>query len=70
MKNKILQPWNLFLIVGLVFGIALSIFTPFATGFDEAAHLARIFALSGLNMLPNSLEGHKTVFFSEFTNLT
>lgn len=70
MKNKILQPWNLFLIVGLVFGIALSIFTPFATGFDEAAHLARIFDLSGLNMLPNSLEGHKTAFFSEFTTLT
>ena len=70
MKNNILQPWNLFLIIGLGFGIALSIFTPFASGFDEASHLARIYDLSVLNMVPNSLDGHKTAFFSEFTTLS
>ena len=70
MKRNIFQPWNLLLIIGLFFGVALSVFTPFATGFDEVAHLARIFDISGLHMMPNSGPDHKTAFFTEFTTLS
>ena len=70
MKQKLLQPANLLLIIGLVFGIAISVLAPFGTGFDEEAHLARVYDLSGLNLLPNRSIYDKTIYFAEFHSLT
>ena len=70
MKSKLLQPANLLLIIGLIFGIAISVLAPFGTGFDEEAHLARVYDLSGLNLLPNRSIYDKTVYFAEFHSLT
>lgn len=70
MKRKLLQPANLLLLIGLVFGIAISVAAPFGTGFDEEPHLARVYDISGLNLLPNRSIYDKTVYFAEFHTLT
>jgi len=70
MKRQILQPANFMLIIGLVFGIAISVLAPFGTGFDEEAHMARVYDLSGLNLLPNRSIYDKTIYFAEFHSLT
>ena len=70
MKRNFLQPANLLLLIGLVFGIAISVAAPFGTGFDEEPHLARVYDISGLNLLPNRSIYDKTVYFAEFHTLT
>lgn len=70
MNHKLLQPANLLLIIGLAVGIAISVLAPFGTGFDEEAHLARVYDISGLNLLPNRSIYDKTVYFAEFHSLT
>jgi len=70
MRRKFLQPANLLLIIGLIFGIAISVLAPFGTGFDEEAHLARVYDISGLNLLPNRSIYDKTIYFAEFHSLT
>ncbi len=70
MQRQILQPANLLLIIGLIFGIAISVMAPFGTGFDEEAHLARVYDISGLNLLPNRSIYDKTIYFAEFHSLT
>ena len=66
MTRRLLQPVNILVIIGLVFGIVFCIFTPFGTGFDEEHHLARVYDISGLHMLPNRSQYDKTVYFNEF----
>ncbi len=66
MGKKLLLPTNLLLIIGIFFGVAFAVFTPFGTGFDEEHHLARVYDISGLNMLPNRSIYDKTVYFVEF----
>jgi len=70
MKQKFLQPANLLLIIGLIFGIAISVVAPFGTGFDEEPHLARVYDISGLNLLPNRSIYDKTIYFAEFHSLS
>lgn len=70
MRRQILQPANLLLIIGLIFGVAISVLAPFGTGFDEEAHLARVYDISGLNLLPNRSIYDKTIYFAEFHSLT
>lgn len=70
MKQKLLQPANLLLIIGLIFGIAISVVAPFGTGFDEEPHLARVYDISGVNLLPNRSIYDKTIYFAEFHSLT
>jgi uncharacterized membrane protein len=41
------------LIIGLLAGILLSIFIPYGAGFDEEAHLVRIFDMGNGNLIPN-----------------
>ncbi len=66
MSKRLLQPINLLLIIGFLFGVVFAIFTPFGTGFDEEHHLARVYDISGLQMLPNRSIYDKTVYFVEF----
>jgi len=70
MKQKFLQPANLLLIIGLIFGIAISVVAPFGTGFDEEPHLARVYDISGFNLLPNRSIYDKTIYFAEFHSLS
>jgi len=65
-----MKPTRLFLIIGILFGVGLAVFAPFGTGFDEDKHLARVFDISGLHMLPNRSIYDKTVYFSEFHTLS
>ena len=66
MGKKLLLPVNLLLIIGIFFGVVFAVFTPFGTGFDEEHHLARVYDISGLHMLPNRSIYDKTVYFVEF----
>ena len=66
MGKRLVKPTNLLLIIGILFGVVFAIFTPFGTGFDEEHHLARVYDISGLHMLPNRSIYDKTVYFVEF----
>ncbi|HNR03153.1 MAG TPA: DUF2142 domain-containing protein [Anaerolineaceae bacterium] len=66
MGKRLLKPANLLLIIGIIFGVVFAVFTPFGTGFDEEHHLARVYDISGLHMLPNRSIYDKTVYFDEF----
>ena len=71
MKKIFTQPGTFFLVFGLIIGIAFSVLTPFGTGFDEDIHLARVYDISGLNLLPNnSIYEKSTVSFAEFYTLS
>ena len=65
-----MKPARLFLIIGILFGVGLAVFAPFGTGFDEDKHLARVYDISGLHMLPNRSIYDKTVYFAEFYTLS
>ncbi len=52
------KPAEIFLLLGLLFGVAGAVFIPYGGGFDEEQHLARIIELSNYVWLPNtSLDG-------------
>jgi uncharacterized membrane protein len=53
-KKSFLQPGGLFLILGLLVGIIFCIAIPYGAGFDEETHMARIFEISGLALVPNT----------------
>lgn len=44
---------NILFAIILVIGILFCVFIPYGAGFDEEAHLVRIFDISGLHMIPN-----------------
>ncbi len=52
--NLLRKPAELFLLFGLLFGIAGTVFIPYGGGFDEEQHLARIYELSSFAWLPNT----------------
>ena len=47
------KPVTILFLSILVIGILFCIFIPYGAGFDEEAHLVRIFDISGLHMIPN-----------------
>jgi uncharacterized membrane protein len=55
-----LSPDILFLWIGLLVGGAFCVFIPFAAGFDEETHLARIWEVSALHLLPNDTGKNNT----------
>jgi len=47
------RPELIFLSIGLLAGILFSIFIPYGAGFDESAHVIRVFDIANLSLLPN-----------------
>jgi uncharacterized membrane protein len=64
------QPMVLLLTIVLVCGILFCIFIPYGAGFDEEAHLVRIFDVSGLNFVPNRGTENGNFTLSEFYSLS
>jgi hypothetical protein len=60
-KNWFFQP-QIFLIFSLIIGIMLVFLTPIGAGFDEDTHIARIWEISRLKFIPNSLLGQGPEF--------
>jgi uncharacterized membrane protein len=58
-----------FLIIGLIAGILFCIFIPYGAGFDEEAHLVRIYDISRGNLVPNRV-GNEGSAFLEFFSLS
>ncbi|MCX6053987.1 MAG: DUF2142 domain-containing protein [Chloroflexi bacterium] len=54
----------------LVIGLLFCIFIPYGAGFDEEAHLVRVFDISGLNMVPNRGIENGNYTLSEFFSLS
>lgn len=52
-RINLLDPALIFLIVGFVLGVFYCIVIPYGAGFDEEAHIVRIYDISGNNLLPN-----------------
>ncbi len=52
--NLLRKPAELFLLLGLLFGIAGAVYIPYGAGFDEEQHQARIYELSSFAWLPNT----------------
>jgi hypothetical protein len=69
-KSAFLSPTALFLWISLIAGGILCVFIPFGAGFDEETHLARIWDVSGLHMLPNSGENNVTYTPRAFFDLS
>lgn len=51
------KPENVFAVLALVLGLALCFLLPVGAGFDEGTHLARIWQISGGELLPNQTAG-------------
>ena len=49
------NPASIFLILGLLVGCLYCIVIPYGAGFDEEAHIVRIYDISGNNMLPTTI---------------
>ncbi len=64
-----IKPEIIFLIIGFMAGIPLSIFIPYGAGFDEESHLVRIYDLSRGNLIPNR-PNDKGIAFIEFYSLS
>lgn len=71
-KNIILDPATIFLIVGFILGVLYCIAIPYGAGFDEEAHIVRIYDISGNNLLPNRNPPtyKNTLTYSEFHELS
>lgn len=52
-RMSLLDPAIIFLIVGFILGVFYCIAIPYGAGFDEEAHIVRIYDISGSNLLPN-----------------
>jgi uncharacterized membrane protein len=59
-----------FLIAGLLFGILFCTFIPEGAGFDEDAHLVRIFDTALFNIIPKQPPQEPNLTFSEFFTLS
>jgi uncharacterized membrane protein len=46
------QPEHILLLIGSIIGLLFCIFIPYGAGFDESAHLIRIFDIANLNIIP------------------
>lgn len=64
--NRFFNPATLFLIIGLVVGIAFCIFIPYGAGFDEEQHVVRVFDIAALNLLPNRSHAEGTPSYGDF----
>jgi uncharacterized membrane protein len=62
-RRLLFTPGVLFLLVGILVGGAFCIFIPFGAGFDEETHLARIWEISSLHLLPNDSGRQNAAFF-------
>ncbi len=71
-KPTIFNPTILFLIFGLLIGATYCIAIPYGAGFDEEAHMVRIYDLSGNNIFPNrNPPTYKhTLIYREFHDLS
>lgn len=71
-KKSLFDPALIFLIIGLLVGILYCVVIPYGAGFDEEAHLVRIYDISGNNLLPNHNPPtyKNTLTYSEFHNLS
>lgn len=69
-KATFLSPTALFLWISLIVGGLLCVYIPFGAGFDEETHLARIWDVSGLRMLPNSGKNNVTYTPAAFFSLS
>jgi uncharacterized membrane protein len=67
MKIVKVKPEMLFLILAIITGIALCLITPIGAGFDEDAHLARVWEISSFHFIPNEIlkngPGYPSAFF-------
>lgn len=53
-QKKFLQfPERFLLVFGIIVGLCYCLFIPYGAGFDEEAHMVRVFDISGLHFIPN-----------------
>ena len=71
-RLSLLDPATIFLIVGLLLGVFYCIAIPYGAGFDEEAHIVRIYDISGNNLFPNRNPPtyKNTLTYSEFHDLS
>ncbi len=69
LQTLLLKPQIVFLILGLLAGIPLSIFVPYGAGFDEESHVIRIYDMARGNLIPNRAND-KGIAFIEFYSLS
>lgn len=71
-KIALLDPAIIFLMVASVIGALYCIVIPYGAGFDEEAHMVRIYDISGNNLLPNrNPPAYKyTLTYREFHDLS
>ncbi|MEA5078806.1 MAG: DUF2142 domain-containing protein [Anaerolineaceae bacterium] len=69
LRVMLIKPEIVFLILGLLAGIPLSIFVPYGAGFDEESHVIRIYDMARGNLIPNRKDD-KGVAFIEFYSLS
>ncbi len=64
------KPVNILFVAIIIIGTLFCIFIPYGAGFDEEAHIVRIFDISGLNMIPNRGIENGDYTLSEFFSLS
>lgn len=70
MTRRFFKPENIFLVIALVGGIAISVLTLFGGGFDENYQIARAWEMSGLKFIPNEQLSKGAYFPSLFLELS
>lgn len=68
-RTLLIKPEIVFLIIGILAGIPLSIFVPYGAGFDEESHMVRVFDMARGNLVPNRAND-KGIAFIEFFSLS
>ncbi len=67
---RITRPEKYFLIFSFIVGCILILLTPIGAGFDEDTHVARIWEMSSVKIIPNSLYNSGPNFPSIFIELS
>lgn len=69
LRKALIKPEIVFMIIGILAGIPLSIFVPYGAPFDEESHVIRVYDMAKGHLIPNRADD-KGIAFIEFFSLS